>query len=43
MFSLYLQLDEVAEVVHDLAYGKRVWADIEKQYPKFEQQESKGV
>lgn len=37
------QLSEIANVVHNLAYSKLSWADVEARYPKFEQQEAKGI
>lgn len=37
------QLDDIAQVVHNLSYNKQNWKDVEEKYPKFEQQESKGV
>lgn len=40
---LFFQLEDIAQAVHNLAYSKQSWYDIEKKYPKFEQQESKSV
>lgn len=35
-----IPLDEIADVVRNLAYSKMEWADVEAKYPKFEQQET---
>lgn len=40
MNQVRIPLDEIANVVRDLAFSKRTWTDIEGQYPKFEQQEA---
>ncbi|XP_030761384.1 glycine--tRNA ligase [Sitophilus oryzae] len=42
MNQIRIPLSEIATVVHNLAYSKQSWSEIEKKYPKFEQQESKG-
>lgn len=38
--QLRLPIENIAEVVRDLSYGKVTWADISTKYPKFEQQEA---
>ncbi|KAJ8946487.1 hypothetical protein NQ314_008881 [Rhamnusium bicolor] len=43
MGQVRIPLDDIATVVHNLSYSKQNWSDIESKYPKFEQQESKGV
>lgn len=40
MQQLRIPLDDIAGVVRDLAYVKAHWSDMEKLYPKFEQQEA---
>ncbi|KAG8231863.1 hypothetical protein J437_LFUL011768 [Ladona fulva] len=35
-----ISLDELPSVVRDLANGRLTWQEVEKKYPKFEQQES---
>lgn len=35
------QLEEVAQVVHNLANNKQTWSDIQSKFPKFEQQDKK--
>ncbi|KAK9888649.1 hypothetical protein WA026_000877 [Henosepilachna vigintioctopunctata] len=41
MNQVRIPLDEVAAIVHNLSYNKDSWENIEKKYPKFEQQDSK--
>jgi glycyl-tRNA synthetase len=43
MAQVRIPLDEIAGVLHDLSYNKQTWDDIENKYPRFEQQESKGI
>ncbi|KAJ8985813.1 hypothetical protein NQ317_012053 [Molorchus minor] len=43
MGQVRIPVEEIALVVHNLSYSKQSWNDIERKYPKFEQQESKGV
>ncbi|XP_056644958.1 glycine--tRNA ligase [Diorhabda sublineata] len=43
MNQVRIPLEDIATVVHNLSYSKQTWSDIENKYPKFEQQESKGV
>lgn len=43
MGQVRIPLSEIASVVHNLAYSKLSWAEVEGRYPKFEQQEAKGV
>ncbi|XP_063901942.1 glycine--tRNA ligase isoform X1 [Zophobas morio] len=43
MGQVRIPLNEIAGVVHNLSYSKQTWNDVENKYPKFEQQESKGV
>lgn len=40
MAQLRVPLEEIAEVVRNLSYGKASWAEISSKYPKFEQQEA---
>ncbi|XP_067005016.2 glycine--tRNA ligase [Anabrus simplex] len=40
MGQVRIALDELPGVVRDLSYGKTTWAEVEKKYPKFEQQET---
>ncbi|XP_003700775.2 glycine--tRNA ligase [Megachile rotundata] len=40
MGQVRINLDELPNVVRDLANGKITWAEVEAKYPKFEQQES---
>ena len=40
MAQLRIPLDEIADVVCDLALGKIEWSEVESKYPKFEQQEA---
>lgn len=40
MGQVRISLEEIGNVVRDLAYGKIEWSEIESKYPKFEQQES---
>lgn len=37
---LSFQLDELPDVVKNLANGRITWAEVSAKYPKFEQQES---
>lgn len=41
MNQVRIPIEDVAEVVRNLAFSKAEWADVEAKYPKFEQQESK--
>ena len=41
MSQVRIPIDEVADVVRNLAFSKNEWSDVEAKYPKFEQQESK--
>ncbi|CAH0556631.1 unnamed protein product [Brassicogethes aeneus] len=43
MTQVRIPMSDVATVVHNLAYSKQEWSDIQSKYPKFEAQESKGV
>ncbi|KAJ8917523.1 hypothetical protein NQ315_005572 [Exocentrus adspersus] len=43
MGQVRIPLTDIATVVHNLAYSKISWNDVEGLYPKFEQQETKGV
>ncbi|CAG9813907.1 unnamed protein product [Phaedon cochleariae] len=43
MGQVRIPLDDIAVTVHNLSYSKESWSDIERKYPKFEQQENKGV
>ncbi|CAG9858491.1 unnamed protein product [Phyllotreta striolata] len=43
MGQVRIPVDDIAKVVHDLAYSKQSWGEIESKYPKFEQQESKEI
>lgn len=40
MNQVRIPLEDIANVVRDLSFSKRTWADIEGKYPKFEQQEA---
>ncbi|XP_029034569.1 glycine--tRNA ligase [Osmia bicornis bicornis] len=40
MGQVRINLDELPNVVRDLANGKLTWLEVEAKYPKFEQQES---
>lgn len=40
MGQVRIPLDEIAEVVKNLAFSKIQWSDVEAKYPKFEQQET---
>lgn len=40
MTQLRIPLEEIADVVRDLSYGKATWEEVSNKYPKFEQQES---
>lgn len=40
MNQVRIPLEDIAEVVRNLAYSKIEWTDVESKYPKFEQQES---
>ncbi|XP_050307037.1 glycine--tRNA ligase isoform X2 [Anthonomus grandis grandis] len=42
MTQVRIPLSDIATVVHNLAYSKQSWNDIESKYPKFEQQETKN-
>lgn len=42
MGQVRIPLDQIANVVHNLAYSKTTWKDVESTYPKFEQQETKN-
>jgi hypothetical protein len=35
-----LQIEELPQVVSDLAQGRREWRDVVNSYPAFEQQET---
>lgn len=37
----FLQLDDVAGVISDLARSRITWKEVQGKYPKFEQQEFK--
>ncbi|XP_070504506.1 glycine--tRNA ligase [Chironomus tepperi] len=41
MNQVRIPLEEVADVVRNLAFSKTEWSEVEAKYPKFEQQESK--
>ncbi|XP_019870544.2 glycine--tRNA ligase [Aethina tumida] len=43
MLQVRIPLSEVALVVHNLAYSKQTWEEIQNKYPRFEQQESKSA
>ncbi|RZB39530.1 glycine--tRNA ligase [Asbolus verrucosus] len=43
MAQVRIPVDDIAQVLHNLAYSKQTWSNVESKYPKFEQQESKGV
>lgn len=38
--SLYLQVNELPEIIRDLANGAITWAEVESKYPIFEGQET---
>jgi len=40
MSQLRIPIDEIADVVRNLAFDKATWADVSVKYPKFEQQEA---
>lgn len=40
MAQLRIPLNEIADIVRDLALGKQEWKQLESRYPKFEQQET---
>lgn len=40
MAQLRMPINDIASVIRDLTYAKVNWNDIEKLYPKFEQQEA---
>lgn len=40
MTQLRIPLNEIADVVKSLAFGKASWTEVQEKYPKFEQQES---
>lgn len=41
MNQVRIPLEDVADVVRNLAFSKTEWSEVEAKYPKFEQQESK--
>lgn len=41
MQQVRISMEDIAQVVHNLAYSKSTWMEIEGKYPKFEQQENK--
>lgn len=40
MSQLRIPLDEIAEIVRNLSFGKVTWDEVSNKYPKFEQQET---
>jgi glycyl-tRNA synthetase len=40
MMQVRIPLEDIAEVVKDLANGRIEWSNVESKYPRFEQQES---
>lgn len=40
MGQVRIPLDEIADVVRNLAFSKMEWSDVEAKFPKFEQQEA---